>query len=67
MIARAGGRIVGGTRLFRTADFPDGPDLYRRLAEAGIAVRRFDGRKERLRFGLPADKQAWCRLSRVLR
>ncbi|GJE12122.1 Threonine-phosphate decarboxylase [Methylobacterium longum] len=67
MIARAGGRIVGGTCLFRTADFPDGPDLYRRLAAAGIAVRRFAGRPERLRFGLPSDKAAWCRLSRVLR
>jgi cobalamin biosynthesis protein CobC len=67
MIARAGGRIVGGTRLFRTADFPDGPDLYRRLAAAGIAVRRFAERPERLRFGLPAGKAAWCRLSRVLR
>ncbi|GLS70200.1 threonine-phosphate decarboxylase CobD [Methylobacterium tardum] len=67
MIARAGGRIVGGTSLFRTADFPDGPDLYRRLAASGIAVRRFTERPERLRFGLPAGKGAWCRLSRVLR
>ncbi|WP_100253372.1 threonine-phosphate decarboxylase CobD [Methylobacterium sp. UNC300MFChir4.1] len=67
MIARAGGRVVGGTCLFRTADFPDGPDLYRRLAAAGIAVRRFAGRPERLRFGLPPDRAGWCRLSRVLR
>jgi len=67
MIARGGGRIVGGTSLFRTADFPDGPDLYRRLAASGIAVRRFAERPERLRFGLPAGKAAWCRLSRVLR
>ncbi|WP_342166486.1 threonine-phosphate decarboxylase CobD [Methylobacterium sp. SD21] len=67
MILRAGGRIVGGTRLFRTANFADAPGLYRRLAQAGIAVRRFTERRERLRFGLPADKAAWCRLSRVLR
>ncbi|MGH1573658.1 threonine-phosphate decarboxylase CobD [Methylobacterium sp. P31] len=67
LIARAGGRIVGGTSLFRTAEFPDGPDLYRRLAAAGIAVRRFAERPERLRFGLPAGKAAWCRLSRVLK
>jgi cobalamin biosynthetic protein CobC len=67
MILRAGGRLVGGTCLFRTADFPDGPGLYRRLAEAGIAVRRFEGRPERLRFGLPGAKAGWCRLSRVLR
>ena len=67
MIVRGGGQVVGGTCLFRTADFPDGPGLYRRLAEAEIAVRRFAERPERLRFGLPPDKTGWCRLSRVLK
>ena len=67
MIARAGGRVVGGTALFRTADFPDGPGLFRALGEAGIYVRRFSGAPQRLRFGLPPDKAAWCRLSRVLK
>ena len=67
LIARGGGSPVGGTRLFRTADFPDGPALYARLGAAGIAVRRFPGRPGRLRFGLPAGKAAWCRLARVLR
>ncbi len=67
MMIRAGGRVVGGTVLFRTADFPDGPGLWHRLGEAGIAVRRFAERPERLRFGLPPDKEAWCRLSRVLK
>lgn len=67
MIGRASGRIVGGTALFRTADFPDGPGLFRALGEAGIYVRRFLEAPERLRFGLPPDKTAWCRLSRVLR
>ncbi len=67
MIVRGGGQVVGGTCLFRTAEFPDGPGLYRRLAEAGIAVRRFAERPERLRFGLPPDRTGWCRLSRVLK
>lgn len=67
MIGRAGGRIVGGTSLFRTAGFDDAPDLFRRLGEAGIYVRRFPESPGRLRFGLPPDKTAWCRLSRVLR
>ncbi|MDP4024024.1 threonine-phosphate decarboxylase CobD [Methylobacterium sp. NEAU 140] len=67
MIVRGGGRVVGGTSLFRTADFPDGPDLHRRLGAAGIAVRRFSDAPKRLRFGLPADRAAWCRLSRVLK
>lgn len=40
MILRAGGTLVGGTCLFRTAAFPDAHGLYRRLGEAGIYVRR---------------------------
>lgn len=67
MIRRGGGTIVGGTCLFRTADFPDGPDLFRNLGKAGIYVRRFETVPERLRFGLPADKTEWCRLSRIMR
>ena len=67
MIVRAGGAVVGGTRLFRTADFPDGPDLFARLGGAGIYVRRFSDAPRRLRFGLPADRGEWCRLSRVLK
>lgn len=67
MIGRAAGRVVGGTVLFRTADFPDGPDLFHRLGEAGIYVRRFAADPSRLRFGLPGDRTDWCRLSRILR
>lgn len=67
LILRAGGTIVGGTRLFRTSSFADAPGLYRRLGEAGIYVRRFAEAPTRLRFGLPADKTEWCRLSRILK
>ncbi|WP_375408598.1 threonine-phosphate decarboxylase CobD [uncultured Methylobacterium sp.] len=67
MIVRGGGSVVGGTCLFRTADFADGPALFRRLGQAGIYVRRFEPMPERLRFGLPADRTEWCRLSRILR
>ncbi len=67
MILRAGGTPVGGTCLFRTAVFPDAPALYRRLGEAGIYVRRFTDAPTRLRFGLPADRTEWCRLSRILK
>lgn len=67
MILRAGGTPVGGTCLFRTADFSDAPSLYDRLGAAGIYVRRFAEAPARLRFGLPPDKAAWCRLSRILR
>ncbi|MCJ2130045.1 threonine-phosphate decarboxylase CobD [Methylobacterium sp. E-045] len=67
LLACRGGRVVGGTCLFRTAAFDDAPDLFRRLGEAGIYVRRFEAIPHWLRFGLPADKGEWCRLSRVLK
>ncbi|GJD69205.1 threonine-phosphate decarboxylase CobD [Methylobacterium gnaphalii] len=67
MIRRGSGLVVGGTALFRTATFDDGPALFRRLGEAGIYVRRFPDTPAQLRFGLPPDKAAWCRLSRVLK
>ncbi|MCJ2036823.1 threonine-phosphate decarboxylase CobD [Methylobacterium sp. J-068] len=67
MIARAGGTVIGGTCLFRTADFYDAAGLFARLGRAGIYVRRFGEAPRRLRFGLPADRTEWCRLSRVLR
>ncbi|GJD96997.1 Histidinol-phosphate aminotransferase [Methylobacterium iners] len=67
LIERAGGSLVGGTTLFRTADFPDAAGLFRRLGEAGIYVRRFEAAPARLRFGLPADKGEWCRLARILK
>ncbi|WP_019905578.1 threonine-phosphate decarboxylase CobD [Methylobacterium sp. 77] len=67
LLACRGGRVVGGTCLFRTAAFDDAPGLFRRLGAAGIYVRRFEADPRWLRFGLPADKGEWCRLSRVLK
>ncbi len=67
MIRRGGGEVVGGTALFRTADVADGPALFRKLGEAGIYVRRFPEAPSRLRFGLPASPEDWCRLSRQLK
>ncbi|TGD99347.1 threonine-phosphate decarboxylase CobD [Methylobacterium nonmethylotrophicum] len=66
LLASAGGRIIGGTRLFRTAAFPDGPALFGRLGRAGIFVRRFEAAPERLRLGLPAGEAAWARLAAAL-
>lgn len=67
MLARAGCTVVGGTSLFRLARCPDAAALFRRLGEAGIFVRRFAERPDLLRFGLPAGKDQWCRLSRILK
>ncbi|GJD47409.1 Histidinol-phosphate aminotransferase [Methylobacterium crusticola] len=66
LIAAAGGRLVGGTRLFRTADFPDAASLFGRLGRAGLYVRRFEAAPRRLRFGLPGTGAAWARLARAL-
>lgn len=66
LLTRAGGRIVGGTSLFRLTEWPDGAELFDRLARAAILTRPFADTRHRLRFGLPADKDAWWRLETVL-
>jgi len=58
--------IVGGTSLFRLARAPRAPALFDHLGRAGILVRRFPDQTEWLRFGLPADADAWRRLQRAL-
>lgn len=60
------GRIVGGTVLYRLVETEAGPDLFAALGSAGIYVRRFADRPDRLRFGLPGDATAWARLDAVL-
>lgn len=60
------GRIVGGTDLFRLLETDDAAALFDRLGSAGIYVRRFQNAPNRLRFGLPADEQAWARLKAAL-
>ena len=64
LLARAGCEVIGGTRLFRLVRHGSADALADRLAEAGILVRRFEGRPGMLRFGLPAE---WSRLEAVLR
>jgi cobalamin biosynthetic protein CobC len=67
-VLRAGGlEVIGGTSLFRLTRTPSpAARLYSALAAAGILVRRFDHHKSWLRFGLPGDEAAICRLERVL-
>jgi cobalamin biosynthesis protein CobC len=66
MLTGAGLDIVGGTDLFRLARTPRGRALFDHLGRAGILVRRFPKQIEWLRFGLPADAQAWRRLQSAL-
>lgn len=66
MLEGAGLRVVGGTELFRLVEDPRAPALYRALGEAGILVRRFEGRADWLRFGLPDAAEDWQRLGVAL-
>jgi cobalamin biosynthetic protein CobC len=66
MLCDAGLTIVGGTSLFRLVQTPSAGALFEHLGRAGIWVRAFPHNASWLRFGLPADKQAWQRLHDAL-
>lgn len=66
LLAGAGFEILGGTPLFRLAGHPDAAAWHDRLARAGIWVRAFPERPDRLRFGLPGDAAGWRRLEAAL-
>lgn len=62
----AGFEIVGGTALFRLARHAAAPSFVQRLAREGIHVRAFGYAPDRIRFGLPADDEAFRRLAKAL-
>jgi len=66
VLLAAGLDIVGGTTLFRLAQFADTRALYEKLGHAGILVRMFDAHPEWLRFGLPGTEYGWQRLEQAL-
>jgi len=66
LLAQAGIRVIGGTRLFRLAESPEAPAITARLAAAGIHVRRFAERPEWLRFGQCGDASSQQRLRAAL-
>lgn len=64
---RAGGlAVVGGTPLFTLARADDAAARWRRLAQAGVYVRRFARDRTLLRVGLPDTPAAAERLSAAL-
>ncbi len=67
ILAGGGREIVGGTDLYRLIRLEDAPDLFTRLGQAAIWVRRFPDRPDWLRLGLPPDVAAMERLAGVLR
>jgi cobalamin biosynthetic protein CobC len=65
-LARAGFAPLGGVSLFRLFGHERAADRFTRLCENGVLVRAFPERPDWLRFGLPADEDAWRRLSSAL-
>ena len=65
LLMRNGLTVAGGTGLFRLASNDRAGELFERLAQAAILVRRFPYRPTWLRFGLPADDAGFDRLARA--
>jgi cobalamin biosynthetic protein CobC len=63
LLMKQGFDIVGGTSLFRLTRSADAERRFERLLNAGILVRPFEYDPLLLRFGLPADADAWNRLT----
>jgi cobalamin biosynthetic protein CobC len=66
LLMDAGLAIVGGTKLYRLVESDRTPQVFEKLAKAGIAVRRFATDPRRLRFGLPGPEADWLRLAAAL-
>ncbi len=62
----AGLKIETGTDLFRFLRHPRAAELFDHLGRSGILVRRFAGRPDCLRIGLPGDDQAFERVRTAL-
>ncbi|MCV6595935.1 MAG: pyridoxal phosphate-dependent class II aminotransferase [Mangrovicoccus sp.] len=66
LVLSAGGRLVGGTTLFRLYDVGSGGRWQTHLAEHRIWSRIFPYAPDWLRLGLPGTEADWSRLERVL-
>jgi cobalamin biosynthesis protein CobC len=66
ILTLAGGRIVGGTSLFRLIETDAARDLFHHLGGAGIFVRRFAEHGSWLRVGLPGSTAAWRRFEEAM-
>ncbi len=65
VLTQAGCRVLGGTALFRLAEYPLSRTLFAHLARKGILTRPFKERSV-LRFGLPAGPEELERLREAL-
>ena len=66
LLVAAGFTMLGGTPLFRLVSHPKARLLVERLGQQGIHVRAFADQETWLRFGLPADKDDFRRLTAAL-
>lgn len=66
LLAGSGLEIAGGTSLYRLTRSSGAPELFNRLGQAGILVRRFAEDSTLLRWGLPHSEADWQRLSAAL-
>ena len=64
LLVQSGFRAAGGTMLFRLARHVGAAEIFRRLGQAGILVRRFDAEPSWLRFGIPGG--GWNRIEAAL-
>jgi cobalamin biosynthetic protein CobC len=67
LLVRSGMTIVGGTSLYRLARAANARARFTQLISHGVLVRPFDYDETLLRFGLPARRDDWQRLSSALR
>lgn len=56
VLAGAGLTVLGGCDLFRWVEAPDAHGLFARLCAQCVLTRPFSDRPDRLRFGLPSEK-----------
>jgi cobalamin biosynthesis protein CobC len=66
VLARAGFSRIGGTPLFRLVRHPRAHEIFLSLAQAGILVRAFAGRRDWLRFGIPGNAEDCERIATAL-
>ena len=66
LLAESGFEAAGGTPLFRLARHENAPAVFANLLRHGILARPFAELSDRLRFGIPADEEAWGRLAAAL-
>ena len=58
--------VAGGTALFRFVRTDRAGRIFATLGRHGILIRNFEAMPDALRFGLPADEQAFARLDAAL-